>query len=100
VFNNFFAPEARRTETKEILRSRVPSVDIYETDKQHVIKIEMPGLEKENISINVEDNVLSIKGKVASKGEEETGENRYYRKEIRTSSFERNFTIPADLSHD
>ncbi len=40
----------------------IPPVDIYETEEEMVMKAEIPGMKKEDISIEVKDNILTLKG--------------------------------------
>ena len=42
----------------------VPAADIYETDEALTVVLEMPGVERKDISISVEDNTLSVEGKI------------------------------------
>lgn len=43
----------------------VPDTDIYETDGALVMKVDIPGVEKDNLEINLEKDILSIEGRVA-----------------------------------
>ena len=45
----------------------VPSIDVEETDKNILIKADLPGLDKKDITISLEDNILSIKGEKKKK---------------------------------
>jgi len=42
----------------------IPNTDIYETDEALTILMEMPGVEKDNISVNLENDVLRVKGQI------------------------------------
>jgi len=42
----------------------VPNTDIYETDRALVVVMDMPGVEKKNVDVRVEKNVLSVEGQV------------------------------------
>ena len=68
-----------------------PVVDIYETGQGVVLKAELPGISKENVSIEVKDNILTIKGERSS--DQDIGEDKYYRKERCFGSFYRSFTM-------
>lgn len=74
----------------------VPSVDIYDNDDTIVIKAEMPGLEKEDIAIDVKDGVLTLTGE--RKADTEVDENNYYRRERVYGSFKRRFNLPAEVN--
>ena len=69
-----------------------PLCDIYETDKNLVIKMELPEVDKENISVMVDNNVLTIYGE--RKAEEDTKELSYHRQERSYGQFLRSFTLP------
>ena len=69
-----------------------PSCDVYETEKAIVLKAELPGVEKENVFVNIENNLLTIHGE--RKFEEETKRENYYRMERNYGEFFRSFTLP------
>ncbi len=75
-----------------------PSVDIYETKDEVVLKAELPGMEKKDFSIEVKDNMLMLKGE--RKFERETKEENYYRIERSYGTFHRSFTLPAAVDRD
>ena len=69
-----------------------PSVDIFEDDDKLVLSVEVPGIDKKDIKINVENNVLSISGE--RKFEQEEKKDNFRRIERRYGSFYRSFTLP------
>ena len=71
-----------------------PLVDITEDDKEYSIKAEIPEIKKEDIKINVHDDVLSISGE--RKYEKEEKGKKYHRVERAYGSFMRSFTLPED----
>jgi HSP20 family protein len=71
-----------------------PLVDISEDDHEYTIKAELPGIEKENVKITVENGTLLITGERASEGEEKN--RKYHRVERAYGSFLRSFTLPDD----
>lgn len=73
-------------------------VDVYETDTEVVIKAEVPGIKKEDLEINLQDNTLAIRGQ--SKEETEVKEEGYYRREIRSGSFFRAIPLPAEVKQE
>jgi HSP20 family protein len=75
-----------------------PTVDIYEKGDKTVIHAELPGVKKEDISIDVRGNVLTLKGQRSA--EEEVNEESYYRKERSYGSFQRSFTLPETVKPD
>jgi HSP20 family protein len=69
-----------------------PQVDVYETEQGTVIEADLPGVTKEQIYIEVTDNVLTLHGeRNPSHGEAET---QYYRQERCCGSFRRSFSLP------
>lgn len=75
-----------------------PMVDTYEKDDAIMIKAELPGVKKDDISIDVNNGVLSIKGE--RKHEEDVNEDNYYRKERFYGKFQRAFTLPDNADPD
>ena len=71
-----------------------PLVDISEDDKEYVIKAEIPEMKKEDIKLNVHDDVLMITGE--RKYEKEEKDKKYHRVERAYGSFMRSFTLPED----
>ncbi|MDY0131107.1 MAG: Hsp20/alpha crystallin family protein [Desulforegulaceae bacterium] len=72
-----------------------PSTDIYETENSIIIEAELAGLKKEDVDVEVNDNVLSIKGE--KKTETEENNENYYRRERVSGKFHRAFTLPMDV---
>jgi HSP20 family protein len=77
---------------EETLTTWAPLCDIYETDKEIVIKAELPELKKEDVTVSLEANVLTIRGE--RKFEEENKRENYHRIERRYGEFMRSFTLP------
>ena len=75
-----------------------PSVDIYNEDGSIVLKAELPGVEKDNITIDVKDRVLTLKGERSS--DNEVQEDNYYRRERSFGKFERRFSLPEKVNAD
>jgi HSP20 family protein len=71
-----------------------PLVDISEDEKEYLIKAEVPEMKKEEIKINVHDDVLAISGE--RKYEKEEKGKKYHRVERAYGSFVRSFTLPED----
>src|SRR5437867_6925021 len=69
-----------------------PAVDVFDTPDTIVVKAELPGLTADDIDIELDDNVLTIKGE--RKFEEKVEEGRYYRIERLYGEFSRSFTLP------
>lgn len=75
-----------------------PSVDIYETDENIVLKAELPGVDKKEVSVEVKDNTLILKGE--RKREKEVKEENYHRVERSFGTFMRSFSLPVTVKQD
>jgi HSP20 family protein len=70
-----------------------PNVDIYETDQGVVIVADLPGVNKEDVAVEVKDNVMTISGERVGDPDPET--TTYYRRERICGNFHRTFTLHA-----
>jgi HSP20 family protein len=75
--------------------SWAPRVDAYDKNDRLVIKAELPGVKKEDVSVSLEDGDLIITGE--RKSESEVKEENYYRMERAFGSFHRRLPIPFDV---
>lgn len=71
-----------------------PNVDIIESEKEYLIKAELPEIKKEDVKVSVEKKVLTIQGE--RKQEKEEKGKKYHRIERSYGVFERSFTLPDD----
>jgi HSP20 family protein len=74
---------------------RTPSVNIIEGKEDFAIEVAAPGLLKEDFSVNIDHNLLTIEAKKESKSESK--EERYTRKEFAYNCFRRSFTLPESI---
>lgn len=72
-----------------------PSVDIQENKDDVILTFELPGMDKKDIKVWIEDNVLTVSGERKIRNEEKT--DMYVRTEIRDGSFNRSFTLPRTI---
>jgi HSP20 family protein len=84
--------ERGQGETGAVTAAFVPPVDIYEDEHKIVLKLEVPGLTEKDLDIQLENQVLTVKGE--RKFEKEEKEQNFHRIERRYGSFYRSFTIP------
>jgi HSP20 family protein len=75
--------------------SWLPAVDVFDTKEAVVLKAELAGMNPDDIQIEVEDNVLTIKGE--RKFEEWVDDERYHRIERRFGSFQRSLALPQGV---
>jgi HSP20 family protein len=97
LFEDAF-PRARDREEDLNLGTWRPAVDIYEGETGVVLKAELPGIKKEDVSVEVKDNVLTIKGE--RKVDSEVKEKNYYRRERTHGSFSRSFNLQYAVNPD
>jgi HSP20 family protein len=76
----------------------VPAVNVKETETAYQLELAAPGLKKEEVKINVENNTLTIAYKHEQKAEETT--DKYTRHEFGFSAFERSFRLPKNVNAD
>lgn len=70
-----------------------PIVDIYDSEKAIIINAELPGVSRDNITLDVKQNILTLKGE--RQPEEKATKENYYRMERCFGAFERAFTLPS-----
>ena len=76
----------------------VPSVDIFETDNEVVVKAEMPGMNASDVDVRLENNVLTLKGE--RHFEKDAKEENYHRIEREYGTFTRSFALPRTVNGD
>jgi len=73
-----------------------PSVDIYENKDQIVLEAELPGMNREDFDLSLENNVLTLRGERRFEKKDES--DNYHRVERSYGSFTRSFTLPQTIS--
>jgi HSP20 family protein len=89
--NRVFHEAFNRTGEDANLSAWAPSVDIYETEHELVVKADLPEIDPKNLDIRVENNILTIRGE--RKFEKQVNEDKYLRVERSYGSFARSFTL-------
>ena len=72
-----------------------PAIEVKELPEKFVLKVELPGVKREDIKLEVSDNVLTISGE--RKEEKEEKDAQYYRREIVYGSFSRSIQLPPNV---
>lgn len=72
----------------------VPELNVYETAKQFEVTVELPGMDKNDFDISLNDNVLTISGERRIKENGEKEGRRYHRVESRFGRFSRSLPLP------
>ena len=99
LFNTFFD-----TSTSAVsggnggARRWVPAMDLVETDEHFVLRADLPGMVEDDVSIELQDGVLTIAGE--RRAEHETSKEGYYRLERASGSFSRSLTLPDGVDPD
>lgn len=75
-----------------------PAVDILEREDEYLVKVELPGVNKDDVKITLESNILTIRGEKQQE-QEEKGQS-YHRLERTHGSFQRSFTLPTTVRND
>jgi HSP20 family protein len=75
-----------------------PAIDVTEDDGSYVVSVELPGAKKEDVTIECEDNVLTIRGEKKSEREEKKEKGRYLERSY--GAFSRSFTLPSNADAD
>ncbi|OGK98455.1 MAG: hypothetical protein A3E31_10045 [Candidatus Rokubacteria bacterium RIFCSPHIGHO2_12_FULL_73_22] len=90
LFDRFFEP---RWDEFELVGEWAPRVDVSETKDAVVVKAELPGMEQKDINVELENQVLTIKGEKHQEKEEKS--ERFHRMERSWGAFSRTFRLPA-----
>ena len=85
-----------RGKEESTLTAWAPSVDIYETENELVVKADIPDVNEKDIDVRVENNMLTIRGE--RKFEQKVKEENYLRVERTYGTFSRSFTLPNTIN--
>jgi HSP20 family protein len=96
--NRLFSRAPARTESNQEMLAMAdwsPSVDIIETDTAYLIKGEIPGVNKADVKVSIEDGMITLRGE--RKQEKEEKNKKFHRIERSYGSFLRSFRMPDDV---
>jgi HSP20 family protein len=93
-FEDFFRDFFRRPilEEPEVIE---PAAEVAESDGEVTVKMEVPGVEKEQLQLTVADDRLTVRGEMRKESEEKR--KNYYRQEIRYGAFQRSVPLPMEV---
>lgn len=104
-FENFADVSGVRGTEASVFGTFTPAVDVYEDEQNLVLKLEVPGMNEDDLKVSLENNNLTISGE--RKFEKDEKEENFHRIERRYGSFTRTFRLPntvdaekADASYD
>jgi HSP20 family protein len=95
LFENFGAPSGKAQLAEG---SFLPAVDIYEDEQNLVLKLEVPGVNEEDLHVSLENNMLTVSGE--RNFEKEEKEENFHRVERRYGSFTRTFRLPSTVDSE
>lgn len=72
-----------------------PSADISETDKEYLVRAELPAVKKEDVKVTVDAGMITIEGERKQRKEEKS--EKFHRVESVTGNFTRSFTLPDNV---
>jgi HSP20 family protein len=78
------------------LATWAPAVDIYETEQELVVKVDLPEVDQKDIDIRVENNTLTVRGE--RKFQSQVGQDHYLRVERAYGTFTRSFSLPNTVN--
>jgi HSP20 family protein len=84
---------AHRDSSLELLSDWRPTVDVEEKKEEYLIKAELPGVKKEDVTVSIENGLLTVKGE--KKFEKEEKDKKHHLVECSYGSFMRSFTLPT-----
>ncbi len=101
MFNDFFDKEKGIFRDFKRLRDYdYPSADVKENDKEIMVRIDLPGIKKEDVHVSVSDNILEIKAEKKHEFRVDKQKEGYYRHERRYGGFYRRLVLPAIVDID
>ncbi len=92
--NRIFQNYVPAVQAEKGINAFTPSVNTREDEKAYYIEVDLPGVKKEDIKVDIKDNTLTISGE--RKFKDEVKEDDYYKIETSIGKFSRTFTLPED----
>ena len=98
MFEDNFPEVAKTVGVNPFQGTAYPKVNVYEYDDKVGVVAEIPGIDKKNLEVEVEDGIMTIKG--SKHGFDEDSDATVLRRELKHSAFERKFTLGDSLDGD
>ena len=98
LFNDAFTRPWYLTREGGSTWSSSPAIDMYQTDNEVVVRAALPGIKADDVQINVNGDILTIKGE--SKHEEEKKDKSWHIREQSWGAFERSVALPTSVTAD
>jgi len=93
--NKFFSQSAGRPSEVDGFADWAPPIDVQETDKEYLVKADLPEVQKGDIKVGIEDGVLTVQGERRQEKEEKN--KKFHRIERSYGKFVRRFTVPLGI---
>lgn len=109
LFRNFFSTEPlsgnellEDNSGRELAQDNLvaPASDLYETEKDVIAEIDMPGVDKKDVNVNVTKEGIEVKAEKKHEAKQEDKKKGLFRMERSYSGFYRNFRLPSDVDPD
>jgi HSP20 family protein len=102
-FEDFFSADWMHPSTWELpdwahmnqLELKIPKMDIVDRDDDVLVRVDLPGVKKEDVDVSLTDNTVTVKGSTSEEKKEEKGD--YYRCETMQGSFSRTMSLPSEV---
>ena len=99
--SNFFDDTLFNTEVMSRMNATAPAINIKETDKNYTMEVAAPGLKKEWVRVNIDNDGnlnIAIENKMEQKDEDK--HEHYLRREFSYSNYQQCYTLPEDADRD
>jgi HSP20 family protein len=98
LLEEFFGPVMENGRHGALMRA--PAADVVETENDIRVTLEMPGIKPEDLNVDIENNVLSIRGEKREERTEGDERSTWHLTERRYGQFSRSFVLPRDVDAD
>ena len=98
LFNDNFAPLKQAFGEDFFVRGSYPKVNVVDTDTSVIIEAAIPGMSKEDITLKIDNDVLTISGTSNQNTDYEAG--TFVRRELKRSKFERSFALSDNIDNE
>lgn len=96
LLDSFFAPRGQGHGALD--RRWVPAMDLVESGEEYVLRVDLPGMERDDVGLELKDNVLTVSGR--REAEHEESQEGFHRVERAFGSFVRSLELPAGIDPD
>jgi HSP20 family protein len=98
LIDNFFNDDWVKNLYKKV--TATPAINVIETDSEYDMEMAVPGLTKEDLNVQVDENCLNISMEKKTETEHKTEKKNYLRREFSTQQFFRSFELPENVEKE